>query len=258
METTTEEKTTKAKSVSKIPVPTHITGLLKTWMEALPDTGGAEIRVVNHKKTNGLVVRSYVNSETRESIKFTDQHGNNRVFRVIKNIKLDFSKMDDKIMYCVVKNHPIYVSGSNPVLRIVNVEEEAHEFVSKREIGIKAAGIVSALAGNDLRMFARVVFIAAKTAGVRIGPSTSDNVIKKYLYDIVDTNPSLVVDEYEDDRKLLRQLIRAGLETSPQIFKETKGVISFQGEKIGTSFEQAVEWLGKNQDLLASIQAQVV
>lgn len=229
-----------------------------TWkhFQKLPEKGEVIIAPSNPKRVGDLVVRSYNDPETGQLMNFVDSQGRERVLIINKKTTLRLDDENARLAYMFIKMHPVYTTPSGAPLKIVNVEEEATEFVIVKESGMKADVIISKLSGDDLRNFARVVFPSSKKVSVRvkIGPSVSDAVLKRYLYNIAAKDPMHIVTEWNDERRELREILRRAMDGQNPLVVEARGVFMFNGENIGLTFEQAVEWLAKNQDAIRHIK----
>ena len=220
---------------------------IKKLVALAPESGLAEIRLVNPKRTGTITVRGY-NDETGDFRPFVDQHGNERVIRINKKVLLDLSKLKDQLTYEQVRLHPIYVKGATPVLKLINHEVEDENFVITKDLEAKANGIIQNLKDSELKDFARVLLIP-----IREGSSIT--AIKRTLYDKAAEDPTEIINEFENPDRELKSILQKGLEKD--LFTKSGGVFKFKGTVMGTSYELAVEWLRENEDILPSIRKEL-
>jgi len=212
-----------------------------------PKTGNVEVRLMNPKKTGTITLRGYnVDGVYRP---YVDEHGNHRVLRIKRTLYLNMENMSDRLTLMQVSLHPIYIKGSTPVLKIVNHDDDAQKFVETKDLSTKADAIISKLSGEDLKDFARILLVTVK-------PGSSDGVIKRNLYEKSSLEPELILNEWNDDSREIKSLIRKGIEKN--VFTYNRGRYTFKDELMGTSFENAVDWLNANQDLIPSIEKMLI
>jgi hypothetical protein len=222
---------------------------VKKMLEGLPEKGHAEIRLRDPKRTGSITIRDYYNPETGEQKEFLSSTGNEKVIRLTKKKVYDFSKVDDRLEFYHIQGHPIFSKGGNAVLECVSLDEEAEWEVEDRDTFADAIVIIRNLKGEELRDFARIMLAGRR---MPMNGRTSDTIVKKYLYDIADADPQRVIDEYDDDDKEYKILIRRGIESN--VFAHTNGVYKFGQNIMGSSFETALLWLKENEDLIPSIR----
>jgi len=212
-----------------------------------PNSGNVEVRLINPKKTGTITVRGYgVNGVYRP---YVDEHGNHRVLRIKRTLYLNMENLNDRLTYMQVSLHPIYVKGATPTLKIVDHNQDADKFVETKDLSTKADAIIAKLSGEDLKDFARILLVTVK-------PGSSDGVIKRSLYEKSALEPTLILDEWNDESREIKSLIRKGVEKG--IFVYNRGRYTFQNELMGMNFENSVEWLKANQDLIPSIEKLLV
>lgn len=221
--------------------------LLKPLLEGAPTTGNVEIRLKNPKRSGIITVRDYTDKRGKRR-PFLDENGNERVRRIQRTVRLNMEEVNDQLFYNQVVNHPIYIKGSESVLVIINHEAEADEFVENRDMASKADAIIQKLNFAELQDFARVLLIT-------VMPGSSERSLKRALYEKATEDPKLVLNEWNDDRRELKSLIRHGLEK--QVFTYRHGKYSHNGELMGTSFDRAVDWLKENEDLVPSLTKEI-
>ncbi len=212
-----------------------------------PTSGNVEIRLKDPKRTGTITVRGYTGADGQHR-PYVDQYGNERIQKFSRTVYLDLTNMDDRLTLEQVRLHPLYVDGPRPVLVVVNHETEADAFVANKDLESKAMDIIQKLEGNDLKDFARIMLITIK-------PGSSDKVIKRVLYEKAVDSPGEILNEWNDEQRELKSIIRKGLESG--MFKSKQGRYTYNGELMGTTFEHAVDWLGKNDDLVPSMRKQL-
>jgi hypothetical protein len=99
-----------------------------------------------------------------------------------------------------------------------------------------------------LQDFARVLLITVK-------PGSSDKVIKRAIYEKAETEPGEILNEWNDENRELKVILRKGLEK--QLFTYRQGRYTFDGQLMGTTFDIAVDWLKANEDLIPSMRKQL-
>tara|TARA_R110000751_G_scaffold26901_7_gene71561 strand:- start:12523 stop:13257 length:735 start_codon:yes stop_codon:yes gene_type:complete len=221
--------------------------------------GNAEIRLRDHKRTGSITVRDYTVLETGEYKKFVDKFGNIKVTRFTKNRTYNLSDPTQALEYEHVKNHPIYTNGPTPILECVNVEEVAQADVYQKDMEAEANYIVRKLSGEKLRDFARLLLIGKR---IIIGEQTSDNVIKREIYNLAeDSNPGgvsgaqKIVNAWENPDRNIRELLEKGVANTTFMIKD--GVYYYGKQKMGTTKEYAIEWFNKNNDILPQIRKEI-
>lgn len=216
---------------------------VKQLMGNTPNEGLVEIRLKDPKRSGTITVRGY--SDENGNIRpLVDANGRERVIKIQRTLNLNMKNDNDRLALAHIQDHPIYVKGPNPILVVVNHEVEADNFVDKKNKEAQAMSIIEKLEGEPLRDFARILLIT-------VNPGSSDKVIKRYLYEKATKDPELVINEWESDLRVFKVVIRKGIEKN--VFTFRNGRYSFKEELMGTSFEAAVDWLKKNEDLIPSI-----
>jgi len=217
---------------------------IKELMAEAPTSGNCEIRLKDPKRTGTITVRGYTGADGQHR-PFVDKHGQHRIMRFKRTVFLDMKKEDDRLTFNQVRLHPLYVNGPRPVLVIVNYEDEAEAFVAQKDLEAQAMEIIQKVEGSDLANFARVLLITVK-------PGSSDKVIKRSIYDLAENDPGLILNEWNDDLRELKLILHKGIEQG--MFEVKHGRYSHNAELMGTTFEQAVDWLNDNDDLVPSMR----
>ena len=220
---------------------------VKELAEHAPKSGLCEIRLKDPKRSGTITVRGYNDGEGKFR-PYVDQHGQERIKKVQRTIYLNLEKLDDRLTYEQVRLHPIYVDGARPVLAIVNHENEADDFVALKNLESDAMAIISNLKGGELKDFARILLIKVKAG-------SSDQVIKRVLYEVAEENPANIINEWNDDLKECKAIIRTGIEKG--VFKYNQGRYNFKDQLMGTSFDLAVQWMKNNEDLIPSLRKEM-
>lgn len=243
----------------KDPFLQHLKGVALERYKDAPKEGEAEIRVRDPKRTGALMVRNYIDEKSRQTMTFIDENGNERKSIIKKKELLDLSIPADRHKYVHVKFHPEYSLKDKAPLIVICKQVEAQEKVGKRELALKAGELIRKLAGKNLRSFARVLVTHpdVKAPRLRIIDTTTDEVVKNHLYDIMDKDPVIVLKVYDDPRRPFMEIMRNGLDNGT--FTEKGGVYSYGDQRIGVTFQQAVEWLAdeKQADILGHIEMAV-
>lgn len=221
---------------------------VKELSSKAPKKGNVEVRLKNPKKTGTVTLRGY-NGPDGIYRPYVDQYGQHRVLRIKRTLFLNMENEDDRLTLEQVRYHPIYVKSANPSLVIVDHNTEAEEFVTKKDLSAKADAIISKLDGEDLKDFARILLVTVK-------PGSSDGVIKRTLYEKAALEPQLVLDEWNDDNREIKSIVRKSVEKG--IIETRHGRYTFNGDLMGTNFEMAVDWLKKNEDLIPSFEKLLV
>ena len=217
--------------------------LIKDLTAGVPKKGNVEVRLRNPKRTGSITLRGYT-AEDGSHRPYIDVHGNDRVLRITRTLYLNLENDGDRLTYEQVRLHPIFVKGARPVLLLVNHETEADDFVALKDMEAKAMEIIQKLKGAELVDFARILLIVLK-------PGSSEQVIKRALYEKATNNPHLVLNEWNDELREYKSLIRKGIEKG--IFIVKHGRYTFDGQLMGVTFENAVDWLKDNDDLIPSL-----
>jgi hypothetical protein len=112
--------------------------------------------------------------------------------------------------------------------------------------------IIRNLEGSELRDFARLLLMNKR---IPFGNKTSESVLKEHMYDIADADPERVLEEFEDENKEYKILIRKGLEQD--VFRNTNGIYKMGSQIMGNSFDAAVSFLQDNEDLIPSLRKDI-
>jgi hypothetical protein len=224
---------------------------IKRLLEGAPDTGFAEIILKDPKRTGSIVLRDYHLTDdegARSHRPFVDKEGNHRIVKITKQKKLNLSYDNDRLEYMQAKLHPIFTDGPTPILIVVNKEEEANDFILEKDLIAKVNGVIQKLAGEELRRFARVLLL-------KVNVGSTDNAIKRLVYEKAELEPIVVLEAWEDPERPLKELIRTGV--IKKVFTTKNGRWSCEGALCGTSFESTLEWLKENEDLLPKLRKQI-
>lgn len=220
---------------------------VKELMEGAPKDGNVEIRLKDPKRTGTITLRGYTGKDGAYR-PYVDKFGNERVFKFARTVYLDMNKEDDRLTLQAVSNHPIYIDGPRPVLVVVNHENDAEAFVALKDNEALAGKIIADLSGSELQDFARVLLITVK-------PGSSDRVIKRAIYEKAESEPGDILNEWNDENRELKVILRKGLEKG--MFSYKQGRYSFKSQLMGTTFDIAVDWLKDNEDLVPSMRKEL-
>jgi hypothetical protein len=227
-------------------------GDVKKRLEGLPTVGSGEVRLRDPKRTGTVTVREYWDADSGEEKELLSKSGSPRVTKITNKKKYDFTNIEERLEFFHIKEHPIYSNGGNAIFECINIDEEADEEVHDRDMFADAIGIIRNLEGSELRDFARLLLANKR---IPFGEKTSEGVLKKHMYDMADTDPERVLEEYEDENKEYKILIRKGLEQN--VFVNTNGVYKMGVQIIGNSFDAAVLYLKENEDLIPSLRKDI-
>jgi hypothetical protein len=216
---------------------------LKELTSDVPANGNVEIRLRDPKRTGSITLRDYTDSSGAHR-PFVDQFGNARVLRITRTLYLDLSREDDRLTYEQVRLHPIFTNGARPVLLVVNHETEADSFVALKDMESQAMEIIQKLKGSELHDFARVLLVVVK-------PGSSDQVIKRALYEKATNDAGTILNEWNNELREFKSLLRKGIEQGVFIYKH--GRYTFKDQLMGSSFDLAVDWIKDNEDLIPNL-----
>lgn len=207
-----------------------------------------EVRMVNPKRTGTVFLRDYTDPETGRLREFIDSFGNPRVKKYTKALTiLKLDNPDDLIEYLHVKDHPLYTKNAHPILKVIDITEEANEDIDKREAALDAMLEAKKLRGEKLFNFARVLGI--NTNGV------VESVIKKQVYDIATETPLEFIDKLNDPNRVFTEMLYTG--KLKGVFNVKNDVWKFREQIMGASIDEAIKWLKDNDDLTPAIRKEI-
>ncbi len=210
--------------------------------------GVVEIRMVNPKRTGTITVRDYTDIDTGKVREFTDAHGNPRVKKYTKPLTiLRLDDENDRLEYEHVKDHPLYVKGSKPILKIVDVTQEAEERTSNREQAIDAMIEARQLRSEKLVNFARVLGI--QTLNVL------ETIVKDKVYDFAEKQPAEFLKAFNDPNRTFKEILYRG--KMRDVFTSKNGVWKYREQLMGANIDEAILWLKDNEDLMPSIRKEL-
>jgi len=227
-------------------------GEVKERLEGLPTTGVGEVRLRDAQRAGTITIREYWDESLGRELSLLSKAGSPRVSKITKNKKFDLSDVEQRLEYFHIKNHPIYSKGGDAIFECVNLDEMAKDNVRDRDLFADAIGIIRNLEGSELRDFARLLLVNKRIA---FGDKTSEYVLKEHMYDIADMNPERVIEDFEDENKEYKVLIRKGLEQN--VFTNTNGIYKMGAQIVGNSFDAAVLYLQENEDLIPSLRKDI-
>lgn len=220
-------------------------------MKGAPTTGVVEIRMKDPKRTGSVTLRDYIledNSGSSEYRPFIDANGNPRVVKYTKKKKLNMLKENDRLEYVHLKNHPIYVNGANPLLTLYNFDDEATQYVARKDAAAKADSMITSLSTEALKDLARVVQI-------RVMPGSSDIVLKRALYEYAESKTGSgntlgalkIISEIESPDYDTKVLLYRALESKDVVLRNGRYLFGQIG--LGTTFDVSLQFLKDNADL---------
>ena len=160
---------------------------------------------------------------------------------------------NDRILYAHLKKHTHYVNGPRPLLKLVNVEEQAKDFISHREIKTEAESLIKNFSDEKLKDLSRVL-------DINVRENSSITVLKRELYGFIDlhdnksqiSNAQRLVNEVNSEDYETKVLLRKAM--AKNIIKESLNRLMFGTISLGTSCGSAVQWAKDNKDLLAEVE----
>jgi len=232
---------------------------IKNLTKGLPISGIVEVRLVDPKRTGTITVRGcnqiddFGNHTWRP---FVDSNGSERIEKITKKRLLRLSIENDRLLYGQLIHHPHYVNSPSSVIKLVNLEEGAVDFISKREFKNKAETIISKSSDKELVSLVRVLRINIK-------PNSSFNVIKRELYEHIDnydstkrkSNAELLLDEYNSPDYPIKVLLRNAIAQKTVI--DSLNRMMFGSVNMGTTFDTAVTFLKNNKDIANELEKTV-
>ena len=151
------------------------------------------------------------------------------------------------IEYLHVKDHPLFVSNAHPILKVIDITEEANEDNENREAALDAMLEAKKLRGDKLYNFARILGI--NTNGV------VESVIKKQVYDEATEYPLEFLEQLNDPNRIFKEVLHRGKVNS--VFNVKNGIWKFRDTIMGANIEEAILWLQDNDDLMPSIRKEI-
>jgi hypothetical protein len=211
------------------------------------NTGIVEVRMINPKRTGTITLRDYTD-ETGTLRELKDEYGNSRVQKYTK--ALTVLKMDNethRLEYLHVKDHPIYVKGAHPILKVVDIVQEAEDRTSNREAAIDAMIEARKLSGEKLSNFARVIGLSTY--------NVLETVLKDRLYDYAEKEPEKFLLALNDPNRVFKEILHKGKVRS--VFTHKNNVWKYRETLMGANIDEAILWLKNNEDLLPSIRKEL-
>jgi hypothetical protein len=229
---------------------------VKDLTQGVKTEGIVEVRLLDPKRTGTITVRGYNEIDQYGSHtwrELVDANGEERVIKVQRKMNLNLGSANDRLLYAHLKKHVHFVTGPSPLLELVDVEEQAGDFISHREIKSDAEAIVKSYSEEKLKDLARVLVI-----GVR--ENSSITVLKREIYSFIDlhdntqqvSNAEKLVAEVNSEDYETKVLLRRAM--AENVIRESLNRLMFGSISLGTSFESAVQWATDNKDLLAEVE----
>jgi hypothetical protein len=210
--------------------------------------GTVEVKMINPKRTGTITLRDYHDS-TGMVVELKDQHGNPRTVKYTRAVKyLNLDNPDDKLEYLHLKDHPLYVKGSKPLIKLVNHVQEAIGNIDKQEAALEAKYEVKNMTSSKAKAFARVL-------GINVN-NVDDRVVKSKLYDFADNNSDKFMEAFNDPDRELKELAHRGKEKGIFTVKRT-GAWYYRDQSMGTNIDNVVIWFKDNEDLLPNIRKEL-
>lgn len=210
-----------------------------------PRKGIVVIEIIDPKRTGSITIRDYTDAEGNQR-KFVDAKGSPRIVTITnKNIKLDLSKENDHLFYEHIKDHPVYLHGGYPCLRLVNTELQAQKHIDRTELGIDAKSLIKGLGEDGIRDLARALEIS-------FNATTTINVLKQLLYQKAESEPENVLTTWNHPDRELRMMVHRGLDKG--VIAKLNGVYKMGDISFGTTFDECILWLKQNEDLIPNVR----
>jgi hypothetical protein len=220
-------------------------------MKGAPTSGIIEVRLKDPKRTGSVTLRDYTYEDEQGSTEyrpFIDANGNPRVVKYTKKKKLNMNRDNDRLEYAHLKDHPIYVKGAKPILYLYNFDDEASQYVARKDAASKADSMITAMSSEQLRDLARVVQI-------RVMPGSSDIVLKRALYEYAESKVGShktlgalqIISEIESPDYDTKVLLYRAIESKDIVVKNGRYLFGQIG--LGTSFDVSLQFLKDNADL---------
>jgi hypothetical protein len=210
--------------------------------------GIVEVRMINPKRTGTVTLRDYNDPITGEFREFKDAHGNPRVKKYTKALTiLRLNNENDRLEYEHLKNHPLYVNGSEAILKIVDVTQEAEERTSKRESALEALIEAKGLRGEKLYNFARVLGVQTL--------NQLESIVKDKVYDIAEKTPEEFLKAFNDPNRTFKETLHKG--KIKGVFTVSNNIWKFRDVLMGANIDEAILWLKENDDLMPSIRKEL-
>lgn len=219
-------------------------------MKGAPTEGIVEVRMRDPKRTGSVTLRGYLLEENGSTVRrpFVDSKGNDRVVKYIKKKRLNMSNENDRLEYAHLKDHPIYVKGSNPILILYNFDNEASNYVDRKDAAAQADATISKLSSEGLRDLARVLQI-------RVMPGSSDVVLKRALYEYSESKTGAnnklgafeVLEQIGSPDYDTKVLLHRAMEAKEVEVRNGRYLFGQIG--LGTTFDISLQHLKDNPDL---------
>lgn len=218
----------------------------ETLLPEKPNKGIVVIEIIDPKRTGSITVRDYTDLDG-EPRRLVDARGAARVVTIKnKNIKLDLSKENDRLLYEHIKDHPVYILGGYPCLRLVNTELQAQKHIDRTEMGIDAKSLIKGMGEENLRDLSRLLDIS-------FNATTTINVLKQLLYQKAELEPESVINAWNHPDREIRILVYRGIDKS--VIAKRNGVYYMGEVSFGTSFDECIMFLKQHEDLLPNLRA---
>jgi hypothetical protein len=215
---------------------------VKKLQEGVPKEGMAEIVLKYPTKTGSITLRDYSYEDGEGNYiyrPFVDSKGSSRVFIYKKQKMLNLKRENDRLEFAHALNHPLFTKGPRAVLIVRNLEAEADTYIEERDLVSKVNALIQKLEGKELLAFARVLKRKFNTG-------STPSAVKRSVYELADEDPKLVLEEWEDSDRPLKEMLRMGIANNS--INISNGRWKYGEMEIGNSFEQSLDWLKSNDD----------
>ncbi len=210
-------------------------------------TGEVDVTFTNPKRTGSITLSDYID-ELGKPRALKDAFGNSRVVKYTAHKTLNLNNENDVLEYEHLKDHPIYVKGSNPLIILVNRQEIAEQTIDKKELTLDALIIAKELRGDKLADFARLLGI--NTLNVL------ESVVKSQIYNYAEESPRQFLDSWNDPNRIFKQIAYKGKQNG--IFTvERTGAWKYRDITMGLNIDEVLLWFKANEDLLPSIKKEI-
>lgn len=208
------------------------------------------VRMSNPKKAGIYTLGPYRDAQGKKRV-LVDANGNEVTIKLNGNGKTmwryNLSDKNDALIVEHLREHPTYVKRPNPLLIIEDENARAEERLAYEEASFEAKTIIKDLSGEKLGNFARIFGIPTD--------NSSEKTVRLSLIEYSDADPQKIIDEWKSADREYKELLKKGVDKS--VFsRDDKGVWKYNDMLMGTSFEQALEWIknSKNEELLPTIR----
>lgn len=215
--------------------------------------GKVMVRLRKPKRTGMLMIRAIKDPESSEWLYLKDKNGNDlealeAKFPIHNDFELDLSNPHHKSVYNILLKHPVYYNTEDPknrLLDIENLEQEAEETITHKELEHQAVDIIKGFQNDmDISRFARVLGIPTK--------NRSETYVRGQLYKLAEDNPQKVIDEHNDPNLETKQDLMKALDKG--VVTKNNGLWYYYEQFLGDSFERALSYVLDNDFLIPKLK----